>query len=176
MKLVLSMLSLIERSSNYIFLAQVESRKSELETLLSTNLVKRQQELQAQLAQSDSQTIMQDVDLRKQELKEAKITVDETVRQLKSVADQIDKHSKQIRDAKNGAEQLKGLEDKYELTLQDESKDLEQLLNTRNLLHAKREDLMKKIRDLGSLPSDAFEKYQKKNLKELHKMLHKCNE
>jgi len=54
-----------------------------LETLLSTNLVKRQQELQAQLAQSDTQTIMQDVDLRKQELKEAKITVDETVRQLK---------------------------------------------------------------------------------------------
>lgn len=51
-----------------------------------------------------------------------------------------------------------GLEDKYKLTLQDESKDLEQLLNRRNLLHVKREDLMKKIRDLGSLPSDAFEK------------------
>lgn len=56
---------------------------------------------------------------------------------------------------------LKGLEDKYELTLQDEAKDLEQLLNRRNLLHVKREDLMKKIRDLGSLPSDAFEKYVK---------------
>lgn len=153
-----------------------ESRKSELETLLSTNLVKRQQELQAQLAQSDSQTINQDVELRKQELKEAKATVDEAVRQLKSVSDQIDKHAKQIRDAKNAADELKGLEDKYELTLQDESKDLEQLLNTRNLLHAKREDLMRKIRDLGSLPSDAFEKYQKKNLKELHKLLHKCNE
>jgi len=66
-----------------LFWAQAESKKSELETLLSTNLVKRQQELQAQLAQSDSQTIIQDVDLRKQELKEAKITVDEAVRQLK---------------------------------------------------------------------------------------------
>ncbi|XP_073386967.1 structural maintenance of chromosomes protein 3 [Physcomitrium patens] len=153
-----------------------ETRKSELETLLATNLVKRQQELQAQLAASDSQTIVQDVELRKQELKDAKSTVDEAVRQLKSVTDQIDKHSKGIRDLKNALDELKGLEDKYELTLQDESKDLEQLLNTRNLLHAKREDLMKKIRDLGSLPSDAFEKYQKKTLKELHKMLHKCNE
>lgn len=57
--------------------------KSELETLLSTNLVKRQQELQSQLAASDSQTVVQDVDLRKQELKEAKNTVDEAVRQLK---------------------------------------------------------------------------------------------
>ena len=35
---------------------------------------------------------------------------------------------------------------------------------------------MKKIRELDSLPSDAFEKYKRKNLKELHKMLHKCNE
>ena len=58
----------------------------------------------------------------------------------------------------NSSLYCQGLEDKYELTLQDESKDLEQLLSTRNLLHAKREDLMKKIRDLGSLPSDAFEK------------------
>jgi hypothetical protein len=64
-------------------MSQAESRKSELETLLSTNLVKRQQELQAQLAASGSQTIVQDVDLRKQELKDAKNAVDEAVRQLK---------------------------------------------------------------------------------------------
>jgi structural maintenance of chromosome 3 (chondroitin sulfate proteoglycan 6) len=53
---------------------------------------------------------------------------------------------------------LQALEANYERTLQDEAKDLEQLLNRRNILHVKREDLMKKIRDLGSLPSDAFEK------------------
>lgn len=53
---------------------------------------------------------------------------------------------------------LQALEDTYQRTLQDEAKDLEQLLNRRNLLQVKREDLMKKIRDLGSLPSDAFEK------------------
>lgn len=153
-----------------------ESRKSELEVVLSTNLVKRQQELQAQLAASDSQSLMQDVEVRKQDLKDAKTSVDEAVQQTKLVADQIDKHAKQIRDLKQALEDLKGLEDKYKLTLQDESKDLEQLLNRRNLLHVKREDLMKKIRDLGSLPSDAFEKYQKKSIKELHKTLHKCNE
>ncbi len=53
---------------------------------------------------------------------------------------------------------FQALEANYERTLQDEAKDLEQLLNRRNLLLVKREDLMKKIRDLGSLPSDAFEK------------------
>jgi structural maintenance of chromosome 3 (chondroitin sulfate proteoglycan 6) len=72
--------------------------------------------------------------------------------------DEIEKQMKQIRDLKNAKEELKALEANYERTLQDEAKDLEQLLNRRNLLLVKREDLMKKIRDLGSLPSDAFEK------------------
>lgn len=58
----------------------------------------------------------------------------------------------------NSSLYCQGSEDKYELTLQDESKELEQLLSTRNLLQAKREDLMRKIRDLGSLPSDAIER------------------
>jgi len=62
---------------------QAESRKSELEVVLSTNLVKRQQELQAQLAASDSQSLMQDVEVRKQDLKDAKTSVDEAVQQTK---------------------------------------------------------------------------------------------
>ena len=34
---------------------------------------------------------------------------------------------------------------------------------------------MKKIRDLGSLPADAFEKYRKSNVKQLWKKLDRCN-
>lgn len=34
-------------------------------------------------------------------------------------------------------------------------------------------DLAKKVRDLGSLPADAFEKYRGKSSKELHSLLHK---
>jgi structural maintenance of chromosome 3 (chondroitin sulfate proteoglycan 6) len=137
---------------------EVETRKSELEMLLSVNLVRRQQELQAQLMASDTQGIIDDLAVKRQELKDAKAAVDEATRQLKSKTDQIDKQTKQIQDLKNAKEELKALEANYERTLQDEAKDLEQLLNRRNILHVKREDLMKKIRDLGSLPSDAFEK------------------
>lgn len=155
---------------------ETETRKSELETSLSTDLVKRQQELEAHLSSIDPVTLTADLEVKQQELKDAKISVDEATKQLKAVIDQIDKLTKQARDLKVSKDELKALEDNYEKTLQDEKKDLEQLLNRRNLLQVKREDLMKKIRDLGSLPSDAFEKYQKKSLKELHKMLHKCNE
>lgn len=46
-----------------------------------------------------------------------------------------------------------------EQTVQDGAKDLEQLMNSRNTHLAKQEECMKKIRDLGSLPADAFEAY-----------------
>eukprot|EP00250_Pteridium_aquilinum_P002812 c13037_g1_i1 orf=123-3737(+) len=155
---------------------EAETRKSELEAALSTNLVKRQQELEAQVSSNDPETLTLDLEAKRQELQSTKSAVDDATRHLKAIVDQIDKFSKQINELKGSKDELKTMEDKYEKTLQDEKKDLEQLLNRRNLLQVKREDLMKKIRDLGSLPSDAFEKYQKKSLKELHKMLHNCNE
>jgi structural maintenance of chromosome 3 (chondroitin sulfate proteoglycan 6) len=43
--------------------------------------------------------------------------------------------------------------------VQDGAKDLEQLMNSRSIHLAKQEECMKKIRDLGSLPADAFEAY-----------------
>lgn len=54
---------------------------------------------------------------------------------------------------------IQSLEDNYERTLQDEAKELEQLLSKRNLLLAKQEDYSKKIRELGPLSSDAFDTY-----------------
>lgn len=54
---------------------------------------------------------------------------------------------------------MQSLEDEYERTLQDEAKELEQLLSKRNMLLAKQEEYTKKIRELGPLSSDAFEMY-----------------
>lgn len=44
------------------------------------------------------------------------------------------------------------------------------------MLLARQEEYSKKIRELGALSSDAFETYRRKSVKELHKMLHRCNE
>jgi structural maintenance of chromosome 3 (chondroitin sulfate proteoglycan 6) len=54
---------------------------------------------------------------------------------------------------------MQTLEDEYERTLQDEAKELEQLLSKRNIFLAKQEEYSKKIRELGPLSSDAFEMY-----------------
>lgn len=59
--------------------------------------------------------------------------------------------------------------------LQDEEKALETLMSKRSALQAKRTELERKIKDLGSLPAEAFEKYQDYPLQDLHNLLQKSN-
>lgn len=51
------------------------------------------------------------------------------------------------------------MEDNYERTLQDEARELDQLVSRKNTLLAKKGEFTKKIRDLGPLSSDAFDTY-----------------
>ncbi|KAJ0985643.1 hypothetical protein J5N97_003999 [Dioscorea zingiberensis] len=155
---------------------EIEARKEELETNLSENLARRKDELDIIIASANDDTLNMEADHKRQELKSSKATVDDWTQQLKGIMDSIENLTKKTREIKNSKEKLKTLEENYARTLQDEAKDLEQLLNKRNLLLTKQEEFMKKIRDLGSLPSDAFETYKRKNIRELQKMLHKCNE
>lgn len=155
---------------------EVEARKEELEAYLSTNLVRREEELVTIISTASADTSTVEVDAKRQELKEAKETVSELTQQLKEVADNIDNVMKDISQKKAKKEELKAFEENCERMIQDEAKDLEQLLTRRNTLLSKQEDCMKRIRDLGSLPSDAFDTYKKKSLKELQKLLHKCND
>ena len=60
--------------------------------------------------------------------------------------------------------------------MQDESRRVEALLTKRAALQAKRADLERKIRDLGSLPADAFDKYREHGLPALHKLLAKAQQ
>ncbi|XP_068651739.1 structural maintenance of chromosomes protein 3-like [Aristolochia californica] len=155
---------------------ETETRKTELEANLSTNLVKRQQELESIVNSADSGTLPAEADLKRQELRDAKASLDETTQQLKSVAERLENLTRRTREIRKEKDELKAIEDDYQQSIQDEGKDLEQLLNKRKVLLARQEEYTKKIRDLGSLPSDAFETYRRKNIKELQKMLHKCNE
>ncbi|XP_072993969.1 structural maintenance of chromosomes protein 3 [Typha latifolia] len=155
---------------------EIETRKEELETNLSTNLVRRQQELEAIILSADSKTLPMEAESKRQELRNSKATVEEITQQLKASVEAVNGLSKRTEAIKRQKEELKSLEAKYERTLQDGGKDLEQLMNNRSMHIAKQEECMKKIRDLGSLPSDAFEIYKKKSKKQLQKMLYECNE
>ena len=57
------------------------------------------------------------------------------------------------------------------LATQDELRKVESLLSKRAGLQQKRADLERRIRELGSLPAEAFEKYRDRSLPSLHKLL-----
>ncbi|KAK6272426.1 hypothetical protein POUND7_009509 [Theobroma cacao] len=155
---------------------ETETRKAELETNLTTNLKRRKQELEAIISAAEADTLLDESELKRHELMDAKLLVQDATQELKRVSDRIDERTKQLRAIKDEKNNLKGLEDAYEGTLQDEAKELEQLLSKRSNLLAKQEEFSKKIRELGPLSSDAFETYKRKQVKELQKMLHRCNE
>ncbi|MFS8019278.1 putative P-loop containing nucleoside triphosphate hydrolase [Helianthus anomalus] len=125
---------------------ETETRKAELETNLSTNLVRRKQELEAVKQSPETDMLNGEAEAKRQELQDAKKAVEEA-----------------------------RLEE-YEKTRQNEDKRAEQLISRKNILLAKQEEYSKKIRELGPLSSDAFEMHKRKSIKELYKMLHKCNE
>ncbi|XP_047964835.1 structural maintenance of chromosomes protein 3-like, partial [Salvia hispanica] len=155
---------------------ETETRKAELEMNLSTNLVRRKEELEAVMLSSDTDVLQAEAELKNQELMDANSLVDQLTQELKSVTQSIEEKNRKMEDIKIEKDKLKRFEDEYQTTLQDEAKELEQLLSKKNIYVAKQEEYSKKIRELGPLSSDAFETYKRKSVKELYKMLHKCNE
>lgn len=57
-------------------------------------------------------------------------------------------------------EKVKSREKEVMERMEEDAKDLEKMASKQTLLHQKIEECSKKIRDLGSLPSEAFDKYQ----------------
>ncbi|KAL6972390.1 Structural maintenance of chromosomes protein 3 [Sarracenia purpurea var. burkii] len=155
---------------------ETETRIAELETNLSTNLVRRKQELEAVKLSGETDMLLAEAEAKRQELRDARLLVEDVTQQLKRVSKSIDERAKQLGKIKEEKNKLKNLEENYQRTLQDEAKELEQLLSKRTILLAKQEEYSKKIRELGPLSADAFETYKRRSIKELHKMLHRCNE
>ncbi|XP_040255668.1 structural maintenance of chromosomes protein 3-like [Aegilops tauschii subsp. strangulata] len=165
---------------------EIETRKEELETNLSANLTRRQEELEAIISSADSEALPLEVKSKEQHLKQSKSNLDELTALLQANVDAIN-------DFMGKMEQLKKQRDDLKLTytarlffgvvqanlgqtVQDAANDLEQLMNRRRMHLAKQAECMKKMRDLGSLPADAFEKYNGKDRLLLQKLLHDRNE
>lgn len=71
---------------------------------------------------------------------------------------------------------IQASENEQTKALQEESEAMEKLLNRRSILLQKREELEKKIRDIGPLPTAELENVKSKSLKELLKLLHETNQ
>lgn len=64
-------------------------------------------------------------------------------------------------------ERWKNMEKEHMDAINHDTKELEKMTNRQGMLLKKKEECMKKIRELGSLPQEAFEKYQTLSLKQV---------
>lgn len=79
----------------------------------------------------------------------------------------VDKTEAEIKDHIKSMERWKNIEKEQNDAINHDTKELEKMTNRQGMLLKKKEECMKKIRELGSLPQEAFEKYQTLTLKQV---------
>lgn len=79
----------------------------------------------------------------------------------------MDKTEAEIKDHIKSMERWKNIEKEQNDAINHDTKELEKMTNRQGMLLKKKEECMKKIRELGSLPQEAFEKYQTLTLKQV---------
>ncbi|KAH0623754.1 hypothetical protein JD844_006857 [Phrynosoma platyrhinos] len=103
--------------------------------------------------------------------------LNDEIRQLQqaNLDNSIDKTEAGIKELQKSMERWKNMEKENMDAINHDTKELEKMTNRQGMLLKKKEECMKKIRELGSLPQEAFEKYQTLSLKQLFRKLEQCN-
>uniref|UniRef100_A0A6G1S406 Structural maintenance of chromosomes protein n=1 Tax=Aceria tosichella TaxID=561515 RepID=A0A6G1S406_9ACAR len=153
----------------------LEAQKNKLENLLNNNLCRRRDELEAALHEISIEERQQKLESERQELNVTNMRINSLIDKITKLDDSIESNLKKLRDAQGRLEKAKKEEAEISERINDDAKDLEQISSKKSILVKKIEDCMKKIRELGTLPSDAESKYGKMNLKQLYKKLEHCN-
>ncbi|KAH9515257.1 Structural maintenance of chromosomes protein 3 [Bulinus truncatus] len=155
---------------------KLETEKNKLENVLNNNLTKKRERLQQDLREVS----LEEQDKRLVAYRADKILVEKRIAELDAQTAEtdsnIEKLNKEQKQLQTQLELWRGKERDIQEKIGEDAKELDKISQKQSLLIKKKEDCMKKIRELGSLPSDAFEKYQNMNLKQLFKKLESCNQ
>uniref|UniRef100_A0AAQ6AIM4 Structural maintenance of chromosomes protein n=1 Tax=Amphiprion ocellaris TaxID=80972 RepID=A0AAQ6AIM4_AMPOC len=154
---------------------KLEGIMTRVETYLNENLRKRldqvEQELN-ELRETEGGTVLT---ATTSELDGINKRVKETLARSEDLDTLIDKTEAEIKDHIKSMERWKNIEKEQNDAINHDTKELEKMTNRQGMLLKKKEECMKKIRELGSLPQEAFEKYQTLTLKQLFRKLEQCN-
>lgn len=156
--------------------AEAEKSKIELESLLYSNLRKRQEELKEQLSEFLTSDAASETDRLQAELRQTEADLAAAMERQAAAEQAIESETSGIVGLKEQIEELKNSEYDQAQELQSKSKTVESFFNKRSLYMQQREEAMRKIRELGSLPSEAFVAYQGKSTAKLMKALHAVKE
>merc|ERR1719245_2344662 len=154
---------------------RLEAQKNKLENLLTNNLNRRKDELVQALQEisvEDRKRQLENTTSEMSDLEERNGTTAENCRSLdKKLADVQKKRKKCQGELESHRLREREIADKIE----EDAKDLERMAAKQTVFQQKIEECTKKIRELGSLPTDAFSKYKNMSQKQLFKQLEKSN-
>uniref|UniRef100_A0A3B3WQR3 Structural maintenance of chromosomes protein n=1 Tax=Poecilia mexicana TaxID=48701 RepID=A0A3B3WQR3_9TELE len=154
---------------------KLEGIMTRVETYLNENLRKRldqvEQELN-ELRETEGGTVLT---ATTSELDGINKRVKETLGRSDDLDGLVDKTEAEIKEHIKSMERWKNIEKEQNDAINHDTKELEKMTNRQGMLLKKKEECMKKIRELGSLPQEAFEKYQTLTLKQLFRKLEQCN-
>lgn len=154
---------------------KLEGTITRVETYLNENLRKRldqvEQELN-ELRETEGGTILT---ATTSELEAINKRIKDTLARSNELDNTIDKTESELKDHQKSLDRVKNMEKDHMDAINHDTKELEKMTNRQGMLLKKKEECMKKIRELGSLPQEAFEKYQTLTLKQLFRKLEQCN-
>ncbi|XP_070540446.1 structural maintenance of chromosomes protein 3-like [Ptychodera flava] len=154
---------------------RLEGQKNKLENLLSNNLMRKRERLLQDLQDISAEDKRQKLDTATIDLHTVCTSIEDNKSRLDEIDGSLEEMNSEKQELLHSLDEWKNQEKDYQDRIQDDTKELERMTNKQSLLLKKKEECMRKIRELGSLPSDAFEKYNNLSLKQLFKKLEQCN-
>jgi len=143
--------------------------------LLNNNLLKKLERLQQELQEMKGEDRHNRLEMLDSDLKSVTDRLNSIGLQFSELEKSIEVLHKEQRKTAKELEEAKREERAQQERLDEEAKELEKMSNKQSMLMKKRDECTKKIRELGSLPSEAFEKYQSFGIKQLFHKLDECN-
>ena len=139
--------------------AEIETQKAVLENALQANLLRRRDDLSAALVNLDATDATGQLAARHAELREILDSIALAESRRAELDQQLEQTGQRLRELAIVLEELQAVQDANAKALQEQGKSLEKALSKRANLLRKKEECMRKIRELGTLPAEAFEKY-----------------
>lgn len=156
--------------------SELEGRKSTLEMELRENLRPRIEQLESQALDDGENNPQGNLKDSQRELKRIGQAIDALERKLRDAEEAIDHASAQITELEQRHAETRRQQEQIAKSIEHQQQRMEKSMRQKAVLTAQAAECSRKIRDLGVLPQEAFERFEKTKSNAIIKRLHKVNE
>ena len=156
--------------------SELETQKSTLEIELRENLQPRLDQLRASELETQEGGIRGNLKESQQELKRVTKNANDLERKLEDTDSSIEQINSQIIELDQRHAEIRQGQEVIAKLIERHQKRMEKSIQKKALLTKQAAEVSRKIRDLGVLPQEAFERFEKTKSDALVKRLHKVNE